>query len=211
MKIYTILLFIHIVAGAIGLIGGTYIMFAKKGTKIHKSAGKIFFYSMVFIFLTCCAMCYLKTNYFLLLVGFFSFYMACTGYRVLAHKKLAAAKYSPFILDKLIFLFGFLSGISIIILGFSILKPNFGFAIVCFFFGKLSIFLSVNDMMKFYRTPIKRNYWITAHSTRMAGAYTATVTAFIVVNIQIEHGWILWILPSFIILPITFRILKNYR
>ena len=158
-SIYHIILIVHIISGFLGLVSGTAALSLTSKIKLHKKIGQLFFYSMLFVFLTSTAMCYLKTNVFLLLVGFFSFYMACTGYRVLAHKKLATLAYAPLLKDKIIFLFGFLSGISICVLGFLILKNNSGFAVVCFFFGLISIFLALNDIQKFYKTPLKlRSY-----------------------------------------------------
>jgi hypothetical protein len=36
----------------------------------------------------------------------------------------------------------------------------------------------------------------------MTGAFVSTVTAFIVVNIQMEPGWVLWLLPTAILTPL---------
>ena len=43
--------------------------------------------------------------------------------------------------------------------------------------------------------PIK-NVWMSNHITRMIGALIASYTAFLVVNVQIDMQWVLWLLPS---------------
>ena len=40
--------------------------------------------------------------------------------------------------------------------------------------------------------------WMYNHIVRMMGAMIASYTAFLVVNVQIDMQWILWLLPSII-------------
>ena len=208
--IFQIVLIIHIICGTFGLTAGTLAMVISKTRQLHKTVGKVFFYSILGVFITSIYMSIVHNNIFLLLVGFFSFYLAATGYRILFLKKLNSAVIKPKLLDYLIAATGVLSGIAIIILGiFLFIKGNmFGF--VCFNFGFISIWLGYKDAIKFKNLPTEKTHWIKSHALRMAGAYTATVTAFVVVNIQISNGWILWILPSLLIIPITKKILNNF-
>lgn len=208
--IFQIVLIIHIICGTFGLIAGTIAMFISKTKKMHKTAGKVFFFAMLGIFVTSIYMSIAHNNIFLLLVGFFSFYLALTGYRILFLKKLGITIIKPKLIDHLIAATGILSGIAIIVLGVFLFINRNMFGIVCFNFGFVSIWLGYQDAIKFKFPPTSKTHWIGAHAFRMAGAYVATVTAFIVVNIQINNGWILWILPGIIIIPITKRIVKNF-
>lgn len=207
--IYTAVLIIHIISGFLGLLSGTIAIMKTNSIKTHKRVGKIFFYAMVSIFVTCTIMCFMKTNIFLLLVGFFSFYLACTGYRVLQLKTIYEDNLKPKFIDYLISIIGILAGIAIFILAYLLFKSGNNFGFVCLFFGSISLFFGITDLRKFYITINDKFFWMRAHAMRMAGSYVSTVTAFIVVNIQINQGWILWILPGVIIIPIARKLVKN--
>ena len=209
ITIYNLVLIVHISSGFLGLLCGTIAIMKTHFIKIHKKAGIIFFYAMVFIFTTSTIMCFLKTNIFLLLVGFFSFYLACTGYRVLQLKSIYKNNLKPQFIDYAIAITGIVAGISIYILAYLLFIQGSNFGFVCVMLGSVSLFLGILDIRKFSVIITDKFYWMRAHSIRMAGAYVATVTAFIVVNIQINQGWILWILPTFIIIPIAFRIVNK--
>ena len=208
-KIYSIILIFHVISGFSGLLSGTFAMMKTNSIKTHKKAGKVFFYSMLSIFITSTIMCFMKTNIFLLLVGFFSFYMAATGYRILKLKTIHKNDLKPTLLDFLISFIGIFGALAIFILAYTLFQSGSNFGYVCLFFGAISLFFGITDFRKFYITISDKFYWMRAHSIRMAGAYAATVTAFVVVNIQIKQGWILWILPAFIVIPIAFRLLNN--
>ena len=207
--IYTLVLIIHIISGFTGLVSGTVAISKTNSLKTHKIAGKVFFYAMLFIFITSTLMCLMKTNHFLLLIGFFSFYLTCTGLRILQLKSGTKNKLEPTFVDYVISITGISVGILILIFAYFLFQSNNNFGIVSLFFGSISIFLGVSDGRKFTKTFTNKFHWINTHAMRMAGAYVATVTAFIVVNIQINQGWILWILPSLIIIPIVKKIVKN--
>jgi uncharacterized membrane protein len=85
-KVFQAVLILHIICGTTGLLTGTTIMMLRKGGKTHRNLGKIFFAGMAGIFITSLYMSLVKGNWFLLCVGFFSFYLAASGYRVLYFK-----------------------------------------------------------------------------------------------------------------------------
>ncbi|HLP32398.1 MAG TPA: hypothetical protein VK202_02935, partial [Bacteroidia bacterium] len=50
-----------------------------------------------------------------------------------------------------------------------------------------------------------RKHRINTHLGNMSGAYIATVTAFLVVNVDfIQPGWLVWLFPSVIGVPFIF-------
>lgn len=209
ITLYNLVLIVHIFSGFLGLLCGTIAIMKTNFTKIHKKAGKTFFYAMLFIFITSTIMCFLKTNIFLFLVGFFSFFLACTGYRVLQLKSIYNNNLKPQFIDFAIAITGILAGISIYVLAYFLFVKENNFGFVCLVIGSVSFILGILDIRKFYIIITDKFYWMRAHAIRMAGAYVATVTAFIVVNVQINQGWILWILPTFIIIPMALKIVNK--
>jgi hypothetical protein len=208
--IFNLVLILHIISGTVGLLSGTLAMSLKKTGKLHKTIGKTFFYALAGVFVTSVYMSIAKNNIFLLMVGFFSFYTAATGYRILFLKKLNIQKLTPKFVDYLIGITGLLAGLTMLVLSVLLfLKANmFGF--VCLTFGAISTMMGYKDLVKFKYPPTQKLHWIESHGMRMAGAYTATVTAFIVVNIDSPWQWVFWILPTFIIIPIAKRIVNRY-
>jgi uncharacterized membrane protein len=208
--LFFIVLVLHVISGTLGLVSGTIGMLAKKAGKLHKQVGKLFFYAMAGVFVTSLYMSIAKDNLFLLLVGFFSFYLASTGYRILYLKKLAVQPIAPKAVDYLIGLTGMVSGLCMVFYaGYLFLHSN-QFGIVIFSFGCLAFWLGYKDLRKFWVRPTEKTHWINAHGMRMAGAYAATITAFVVVNIQIQQQWILWLLPALVVIPLAQRTVNRF-
>ncbi|MEO5682416.1 MAG: hypothetical protein ABIQ88_07220 [Chitinophagaceae bacterium] len=208
--IFLITLVLHITSGSVGLLSGTIGMVSKKAGKLHKRVGKTFFYAMAGVFVTSLYMSIVKDNVFLLLIGFFSFYLASTGYRILYLKKLGVQKIRPKAIDYLIGYTGMVSGIVMLAYAAFLFMRHNQFGIVIFVFGCLAFWLGYRDMRKFKVLPTEKTHWIVGHGMRMAGAYAATVTAFVVVNIQIQQQWILWLLPAAIVIPLAQRYVNRF-
>lgn len=208
--IFSILLVLHIISGSIGLVSGTVAMVSHKSGKIHRFSGKFFFYAMAGIFFTSIYMSIAHNNLFLLLIGFFSFYLAATGYRILYLKTLHFKKIQPQLLDHCIAGTGLFASVALLFLSaWLLLKANM-FGIVTLTFGCLSGWFGYSDLIKFKHPPTNKKHWLISHGMRMAGAYTATITAFVVVNVHIAHDWILWLLPAVIVIPIAKRVVNKF-
>jgi hypothetical protein len=79
-------------------------------------------------------------------------------------------------------------------------------------FGIFCLTSGWKDIRRFYRRPADKQHWFFTHGSRMGGAFAATVTAFIVVNVQIGSlSWLLWILPGVLIGVWIGKILTHYR
>jgi hypothetical protein len=208
--IFNLVLILHIISGTIGLLSGTIAMSLKKTGKLHKTIGKTFFYAMALVFVTSVYMSIVKNNLFLLMVGFFSFYTAATGYRILFLKKLGQQKITPKLIDYIIGSTGILAGLAMLVITVLIFIKGNMFGMVTLTFGSISTWMGYKDFAKFKYPPIQKLHWLESHGMRMAGAYTATVTAFIVVNINSPWQWVFWILPTFIIIPIAKRVVNRY-
>ncbi len=198
-----ITLIIHIASGTVALITGLLSMLNRKGGKNHVITGRIFFWAMTGVFVTSVTISIAKGLVFLFLVGFFSYYLTCSGYRSLYLKNIHMEQKAALI-DWVIGYAGLFFGVGLIIFSVIGMAAKGGlFNLVPIVFGGISTLFAYSDIRKFYVRSTEKYHWMVSHGIRMSGAFTATVTAFIVVNIQIQQQWLLWILPAAIIPTIT--------
>ena len=205
------MLVLHIAGGTIALISGLVAMLTLKGSKPHRLAGKIYFWGMTAVFVGAVIVAIGHHKDFLLMVGFFSYYMTVRGYRILFLKKLYQGQKAD-VLDWFII---FLSGIFILaLLGWGIwgMTRGEGMAIVALVFGGIGTSFLVGDIRKFISPPSEKMHWWYSHIGSMGGSYISAVTAFVVVNIQLpQYQWVLWILPSVIGGIIIGRTIRKYK
>ncbi len=201
--IFKVTLGLHILSGSVGLLAGTLIMILRKGGKQHKNLGKAFFYAMVGIFLTSVYMSMVTQNWFLLCIGFFSLYLAASGYRVLWFKKLSRFQEGPALVDHVLGIGGMTAGAGMWLLSVILWKTGNSFTVVPAVFGTISFVLALQFYKQFKNPPTQKTFWIRAHALSMGGAYVSTVTAFLVVNVNIEPQWVFWLLPTVTIIPIV--------
>jgi uncharacterized membrane protein len=206
-----IILIIHIICGFAALSTGLLSMINRKGSKRHRFTGKIFFYGMTGIFITSIYISVVKNIPFLFMVGFFSYYLASSGYRILFLKKLHLGQ-RPGWLDWFISIVGLVSGIAFIVFSYTWFTHRGMWGTVPLAFGIFCAFSGYTDLRSFFVGPTEKQYWLFKHGARMGAAFAATVTAFIVVNFNIgSMTWILWILPGVTIGMISAKILNTYR
>jgi uncharacterized membrane protein len=210
MTLFKIFLFAHIASGGMALITGLISMTAVKGGRTHRLAGKIFFWAMAGVFITSVYMSLVKSNWFLLCVGFFSFYLTSSGYLVLQAK---AAKNIDTVKPMywLVCLLGFVAGIAMLGLSVNMFSKGSMFGTVPLVFGLLSSGQSFLDYRMITTDGKPKQVWLKSHALRMASAFVATLTAFVVVNIQIEQQWILWLLPAMLVIPATRRMIAKFE
>lgn len=204
-------LIFHIVGGTTSLVSGFVAMLTQKGGKTHRLAGKVYFGGMTGVFIGAVVVAIAHQNYFLLMVGFFSYYMTVRGYRILSLKKLNAGQKAE-ILDWIITI---LSGVFILILliwGVWALTNGVGMGAVALVFGSIGATFLVNDVRSFFNPPKEKMHWWYTHIASMGGSYIAASTAFVVVNIQLpQYQWVLWILPSIIGGILITKTIRKYK
>jgi uncharacterized membrane protein len=208
--LFMVFLSLHIATGGTALLAGIVSMASAKGKSIHRLAGIIFFWGMVGVFVSSLYMSLVKYNWFLLCICFFSFYLTCSGYVALKLKTKVQVANARLLLT-IIYLGGFLSGLAMIGLAINLFSYGSMFGTVPVIFGLISMSLSFRDYLINNGQVDSKPVWLPSHALRMAGAFAATLTAFTVVNIQIGQQWILWLLPAFIIIPITRRMLSRFN
>lgn len=200
-QLFSTLLILHIIGGGVGLITGTIAAYVKKGSKPHLLSGIIFFWGMLVASVSALVMSWLPGhhNLFLFAVGGFTLYMILSGYRIVILKRRFKTIPVQFALaDYLITVFGCSFAVFLLIQSVRGLLNGNMFSIVPGVFGLICFSYVLQDAKLFMgRTTVKAS-WMYNHIVRMMGAMIASYTAFLVVNVQIEMQWILWLLPGVI-------------
>ncbi|HSK14511.1 MAG TPA: hypothetical protein VK907_14920 [Phnomibacter sp.] len=209
-SLFGIFLVVHILSGSVGLLMGSLAMMLKKGSDLHKLMGRIFLMAMTGIFISSLYMSIAIQNWFLLCIGFFSFFLAASGYRILSLKPVKAFEHPASLTDHIIAWFGMAAGVGMMGLAVLLFSRSNSFGIVPSVFGVISFLLAYRGYRSFGKSPSSKDHWVRSHGLRMGGAFTAMVTAFVVVNIQIGMQWILWLLPTTIIIPLTMRQVRSF-
>lgn len=186
-------------------------MLALKGGSIHRKAGKIYFWGMTAVFVGAVIVAIGHHKDFLLMVGFFSYYMTVRGYRILFLKKLnQGQKASP--IDWLIISVSGIFILTLLVWGVWGMLKSQGMAIVALVFGTIGSSFLYGDIRKFITPPTEKMHWWYGHISSMGGSYISAVTAFVVVNIQLpQFQWVLWILPAVIGSIIIGRTIRKYK
>lgn len=211
MKLFLLsILVLHIVGGFTALLTGLIAMLTHKGGKNHRLAGKCYFWGMTGVFISAVILSIAHDKTFLLLVGFFSYYMVVRGYRCLYLKKLKISK-NPGALDWFILIVagGFI--LYFLVWGILALRIHNGFGWVAVVFATFGMSFLRKDLRTLLQGPAEKMHWWYTHIGGMGGGYIATATAFIVVNIQFSPGWVLWLIPTAVGVPIIMRTTAKYR
>lgn len=201
------LMALHIAGGGLSLLLGACVLLTKKGGKLHKVLGSIYFYTMLLASLVALPMAYIHPNYFLFIIGVFTAYMLISGKRYLAIRKLSDVRKMDWALTVVMLIFGLL----FIALGiYNIISGNY-FGTVFLVFGAISILFVYQDNQNFKGKSNIKNFWLTTHLQRMIGSYIASATAFLVVNNKVLPGILVWLLPTIVIVPLIVRWTIKYK
>lgn len=199
-ELISVLRLIHIVSGGVALITGLIAVIAVKGSSTHIVSGRVFFTAMIAVAASALCIAIPGKSYYLQMIAVFAFYQSYNGFRAIRNKELKAT-----IPDWII------QALSVINAILMISSMN----ITLIVFGIISLLLTVSMVRTFFKTsknmPLKPYTYLSIHIGNMIGAFISTVTAFLVVNIKgIEPAWIIWLGPTFVLVPLIFYFQKIY-
>jgi hypothetical protein len=96
-----------------------------------------------------------------------------------------------------------------VIVGFkTITKDSFGWVLLAFAF--ISLRFVAADYMFFKGKTKFANQWLLNHLQRMIGTYIASLTAFLVVNINFNPAFVIWLAPTVLIVPLIVYWSRKY-
>lgn len=203
------LILLHILAGTMALISGLVAISSAKGQATHLNAGKVYAISMSLVFVSGIIIAGYRSNEFLFLIAFLSYYSVYSGIRILKLKNLHIDQQAKW--------FDWMAGIvnaaaNIVFIGLGIhfgLTKGFasGGALLSIGFGVGGLSLSFLNLYPFLKRPQNAYHWYLTHIANMMGAYIATLTAFlstIVTRYEIMNPYLAFALPSALGIPLLF-------
>lgn len=181
-----IFIYSHALLGGIALLSGLISLIAKKGKKVHKKMGRLFYYTMLLSALTALIIASLPKHEspFLFIIGFFSSYFIITGYRALQFKD----KNINLKTDKLI---SWIMTFTALLMIFYNPLVHQKINIVLIVLGILGLIFSTRDLILYKNIDKLNNAWLKLHLGKMIGGYISATTAFVVVNnfFPSFYGW----------------------
>ncbi|MEE9373920.1 MAG: hypothetical protein V3V00_12790 [Saprospiraceae bacterium] len=191
-KFAQIFIYTHAGFGAFALLSGGLALLARKGNRLHKTSGKVFFYTMLISALISLIIALLPNHEspFLFSIGAFSTYFLLSGYRSLNFKQNDFNLKIDKIISSLIILTGIVMILYPIIL-------NGQLNIILFVFGIVGMIFGIRDMKLYKDLDQLKKSWLKLHLGKMTGGYIAAISAYFVVN-QILPGIWNWFVPGII-------------
>lgn len=192
-------LIIHVFSGISCFVSGLMAILSRKGSRLHKTVGKIYFIAMFLVLITAIAVSLYRNNTFLLYIAIFAAYLTYAGVRSIYNKKL-----HPNFLDWSFWIIAASTSI------FMIASMN----LILMVLGSLFAANLFQDGQLFYQVIKGKNVsakrWLIRHIGMILGSYIATTTAFLVVNVQnFQPLWLPWLAPSIIGTPLIFVFIKK--
>ncbi|MFN4123205.1 MAG: hypothetical protein ACK4GL_07865 [Flavobacteriales bacterium] len=187
------LLYAHTISGHIALLAGLFSLISKKGQRLHKKSGFIFFIGMLTVGISGVILSIAKSNLFLFHIAIFVGYQAFAGFRALKNKSLKAQWY-----DYLNTTIALVNGIFMVM----------SLQVILMVFGGIGLLLSIGELQTSFRIyagqTLPKNVWLRKHIGMMIGAYIGASTAFLVVNFVLDSvpAFLIWLAPTVIFMPI---------
>lgn len=186
-------------------------MLTVKGGRWHRRWGRVYVLAMGVVAVTALALATIRPNLFLAIVAVFSFYLAFSGQRSIARRRLplgrrgTAADWSAVVV----------AGAGAVGLLLYALLPRAGgrpgLWPVALIFGVLGLLLAGRDLRSLRRAPAEPRAWRYRHMGNMLGAYIATVSAFSVVNLTVLPPIVRWLWPTAVGVPLIGLWIRHYR
>lgn len=163
----------HISAGVIGMIIAIFAYASTKGGLKHRKFGRLFLYAMGIVILTALVgVIFYRSQAFLTVITFVSFYSAYSGFRVLKTRESGF----QFVDLCVMLLISFIAIFFVVNLHRTQLVWNPSVV----YYTLFSLFLLIGfDVLRYFRPTLIRNkyFWLYDHTYRMTGAFAALLSA----------------------------------
>ncbi|WP_286755317.1 hypothetical protein [Roseivirga sp. UBA838] len=208
----------HVVAGSATLLSGLLAAFlGKKGGWWHRLSGRVFYWSMFWVFISAILLIsFVRFSAFLMVIAVFSWYMTFSGVRVLTLRKTLQPLFIDWLAACLTMAFGLFSmGLGLYYQWQYEWASVLGY--LCLFFGFFTMqtgWLNFNGFRTVHKA--EKMWWWFAHMNSMCGALIASITAFLVQNgrafdLPSSMSWVPWVFPAMVGLPLVSYWANKYR
>lgn len=205
-----ILLWGHVLAGLVALGAGLAAALTAKGRRRHTTAGKLYVASMVVVVVTAVPLAIWIEDWFLLAIAVFSGYLVFGGYRVIRRHRARLEAPSPvdYAGHGTMIVVG---GVMVAAGGWQTVTGAPGAWPALAVFGAIGAGFGVAVLGQFRSPPAERPAWITWHIGFMGGAYIATVTATVTVNLGMVPPLVRWLGPTVVGVPLIVSAVGRYQ
>ena len=194
--IHLLLLAVHIAAGSVSLATAGVALATAKGGRWHVLAGRVYAVGMTVVFLTAAPLAFLVQSSFLFLIALFSFYLVFAGWRFARNRRRRAHAVDWIAVSAI-----GITGLAMWSYAAVIALDGNSQWVTLVVFGGIALALGLADA-KFHRDQPGGQRRIARHLTNMMAGTIATITAVMVVNVDMEPEWVPWILPTVVITPL---------
>lgn len=179
------LVYLHLLMGAFALISGTIAFFSRKGASLHKKSGLIFVITMLMMSSTGAFLAALNAEKLNIMAGCLTFYLVATAFLVVH----AFNKYDRFY-NTLFMVFGFITGVTGMIVGASILNDGVSKidgqpTQVLIVFSAIALIASISDLRIVFSGRLRGKQKFIRHIWRMGIAMFLAVTSFFLGQSQV--------------------------
>jgi uncharacterized membrane protein len=175
---YSPILILHICGAVMGLLSGSAALFTRKGSRLHRSSGNVFFVSMLIMTSGAVYLAVMKQQLINIIVGALTFYLVATGWATVIRKEGETG----------LFEFGALfvalaDGTTALVFGWQATHSANGLkdgypAAAYFIFGSIALFAASSDTRMLIRGGVSGAQRIARHLWRMCFAFFITVLSF---------------------------------
>ncbi|MEY7850356.1 hypothetical protein AB7C87_14290 [Natrarchaeobius sp. A-rgal3] len=202
-------LWVHVLAGVLALAAGLAAIVTRKGGRRHNVAGRAYALSMVVVVVTAVPLAVWTENWFLLAIAVFSGYLVFGGYRVIARRRTGLTALTPVDYSGHGSMVA-VGGLMVAFGGWQMITGPPGLAPALAVFGAIGAGFAVLTLLEFRSPPAERTPWIDWHVGFMGGAYIATVTATITVNLTMVPPLVRWLGPTAVGVPLIVYATRTY-
>lgn len=193
---YRFLISLHVVSGAVALLGAAGALVTKKGERSHIWSGRTFAAAMAVALVTAVPMSIVGANVFLLLITLFSSYLVYSGWTRARNRTGSYSAAERFAAGAMI-----VTALAMFAWGIRLYLGGDGLGIALVVFAVIGGGLAAGDVRALRGNHYRGAARIEAHLTRMLAGAIAALTAFAVVNVRIEPAVLVWLTPTAALTP----------
>lgn len=195
-----VVLGVHITAGTVALAGALVAVASKTADvshRIHVLSGRAYVAAMAVVVVTALALALLRAGPVMLLIALFSGYFVWAGWRLARNRRGTAT-----LADRVAAWVMAAASVTMLVWGIMAVSSGQSSGIIVIVFGVIGLLAVRDDLVRFRAGGVRGRERIAAHLGRMLGATIATLTAVLVVNVDIEPQLIVWLGPTIVLLPV---------